>query len=70
MSDELGGKMPCYNYGTHCLNPCVAQCDLGDGKCVQWYCRSCIENADIDEDNCKPDDTLIFCETEWKLQGK
>ena len=31
MSEELNGKMPCSNYGIHCLNPCVAECDLGNG---------------------------------------
>jgi len=70
MTSELEGKMPCYNYGTHCLNPCVAQCDLGDGKDIQWYCRSCIENIDVDMEDWERDDSLIFCDTEWNRQGK
>lgn len=66
--DDLNGKMPCYNCGIHCLNPCVAECDLGYGNGTQWYCRSCIEAIDVDD--MEVNDSLIFCETEWNNQGK
>ncbi len=60
--------MPCHNYGVHCLNPCVGQCDLGDGKGIHWYCRDCIENIEVDMEDFEQDDSLIFCQTEWNRQ--
>ncbi len=62
-------RMMCYNAENHCMNPCVAECDLGDGKGVQWYCRECIENIDVDMEDWERDDSLIFCQTEWEKQG-
>ena len=44
------------------------QCDLGDGKGIQWYCRPCIESIDVDMEDWERDDSLIFCDTEWKRQ--
>ena len=72
MTPELKGKLPCQNYGHHCLNTTVAECDLGNGRGVKLYCRSCIENSscDCDIDDCEVDDTLVFCKREWELQGK
>ena len=69
MTDELDGKMPCYNYGIHCMNPCVGECDLGDGKGVQWYCRKCIKSIEVDDEDWDRDDSLVFCDREWALQS-
>ena len=63
-------KLPCFNYGVHCSNTVVAECDLGDGKGIQLYCRSCIEDIDVDEEDWERDDSLVFCNREWELQAK
>ncbi len=73
MSNSTDGKLPCYNYGVHCLNPCVAECDLANGRGVQLYCRSCIENEDFEystDEDYEIDESLVFCEREWELQAK
>ena len=70
MTPELKGKLPCQNYGHHCLNATVAECDLGNGKGVKLYYRSCIEEYHGDMDEYEVDDLLVFCEREWELQGK
>ena len=69
---EQKGKLPCENYGHHCLNATVAECDLGNGKGIKLYCRSCIERyAEYDSaGDYEIDDSLVFCEREWELQGK
>lgn len=71
MTNELNGKLPCYNCGVHCLNSAVAECDLGDGKGVKFYCRGCIEwFTDDDDPECyEVDESLVFCQREWDLQG-
>lgn len=59
----------CYNSGVHCLNNAVGECDLGDGKCIQWYCRKCIESIEVDLEDWEHDDSLIFCQSEWDKQN-
>lgn len=52
------------------MNSAVAECDLGEGKGIQLYCRHCIEDfMDWDSENVEIDETLIFCNREWEAQG-
>ena len=65
-------KLTCFNFGVHCMNNACAEMDLGDGKGVKFYCRKCIENADLeydDPDTYEYDESLVFCQREWDEQG-
>ena len=57
----MSGKMMCEDCEMY------PACVETDGNVHKWLCRRCVE-ATTDIEDCEPDDSLIFCETEWNAQ--